>query len=246
MISFKEYYFLQEANGYFPTFRKIGSGVKSGVKKGMGAARDYAKDTAKSAWQAAKTPKTYANIARGVRDIAQGAATGYQPMFAKTERSGKSKSLFQRKTLGGQQEHTRAWRDEHIIKGNQLDEDLKKILLDGYLNKWDKKHSEGEVKKANTERRRLKENQAHVRLADDGKSFEAIVDGQFLDNANQIKIFSEPSHYANVILDNIQTYIGKGYDQEQIKAFASKNFNERLFDLIWDSYDFDSYFTKSY
>lgn len=242
MISFKEYYFLQEANGYFPTFSKIGGGLK----KGMSAAGDYAKGTAKSAWQAAKTPKTYANIARGVRDIAQGAATGYQPMFAKTGQSGKSKSLFQRKTLGGQQEHTRAWRDEHIIKGNKLDEDIKSFLLnDVKIEKMKERKSNNKVKKHNKARKRFEKGKPHIRKNDAG-GFQAIVDGQFLDNANQIKIFSEPSHYANVILDNIQTYIGKGYDQEQIKSFASKNFDEYLFNLIWDSYDFDSYFTKSY
>ena len=233
MISFKEYYFLQEADGYFPTFSKIGGGLK----KGMSAVGDYAKDKAKSALDL----RTYSNLADR--------HTRAPDLFAKTRRPG-GKTLADRKTLGGQQEHTRTWRDEHIIKGDALDEHIKNLLLDDRslkafgVEKKSEYESETEVNNADAGRVRLKN--PHVVKDDATGNFKELVDGKFLDTSNKIKRFREPSHYANQILDNLQVYQAKGYSPEEIKIFTRQNFYDRLFDLIWNSYNFDSYFTKRY
>jgi len=231
MISFKEYYFLQEADGYFPTFSKIGGGLK----KGMSAVGDYAKDKAKSALELS----TYSDLADR--------HTRAPDLFAKTRRPG-GKTLADRKTLGGQQEHTRTWRDEHIVKGDKLEEGLKSFILnDPKIKTFDEDKSDDLIDEANNLRKRLDEGKTgpHV-VDDDAGNFIALVDGQFLDTSNKIKVFREPSHYANQILDNLQVYQAKGYSPKETKIFTKQNFSPYLFDLIWNSYDFDSYFTKRY
>ncbi len=258
-MTFKEYYLHQEASAgsYFPTFTKAAKAVAAAPGA---VARSFRPGTSKTDFptfsKAGRAAKAVGKpIARGLSKIGKGLKAMGEPDYQRTFKPSANlpgQGLFQRhKTMKEVKDFTREWRTSNIIKGGHLDDKIQQQLMaDKTINKYPQRESEylRQRGKAGV----MPAIDPHIVLKDSGErdpahpgrrrgEFGGIVDGNFKSSQNEFKNFTEPSHYANQILDQMQTYIDKGYAGDELKTFTRGSFDPYFFDIIWNGFNFDSY-----
>jgi len=246
-MTFKEYYLHQEASAgsYFPTFTKAAKSIKAAPGA---VARSFRPGTSKTDFptfnKAGRAAKAVGKpIARGLSKIGKGLKAMGEPDYQRTFKPSANlpgQGLFQRhKTMKEVKDFTRDWRKSNIVKGGHLDQKIiQQLVADPSFKKFDVSESESARHTGKVEV--LRKIEPHIVIKADG-SFGGIVDGNFKSSQNEFKNFTEPSHYANQILDQMQTYIDKGYAGDELKTFTRGSFDPYFFDIIWNGFNFDSY-----
>lgn len=114
---------------------------------------------------------------------------------------------------------------EQIIK---IQPELKsEIDIDTLFTKKKVKEADGTIK--DTYSLNPRSSLPFMVLVDAAGRFDGIVDGKYKASAGAAlpKEFDRPGHYANQVIDSIDTYMGRGYSIDEAKNIARSRFNPK-------------------